>query len=464
MKRLVLSMLAVFIITCLFGCSNTKTLQRLNEEVYVYEGLEIPSALGKPKLKADELREKKKKDAKDMADDINTYADALIFMLNKSSKGSDKKMFINSFITLLSNDYEDVDSLILYNTDKYDRDISYYLLSIKAKGKYYLLDPFSALDEKHQWLEGYDLEKGSFDSKEEMANAVNSSCPYDFIKSFYTPKDADGNTLSLTIKNNDIFYLDRSFYFLVDYGYPELSSSDIDSLIIEANNGNYSEVKKKITNVFDAFNFLKKYGFKSTGMNNIVTDSEYDGPDVGNIVYRDDRLVYTVSGVESLILKEGQCTSTSTLFKYLLDDDYEEFGYIEMWCESKESHDGFDGHAIVYLKNNGKYYIVSPSYYLAGDGAWEGNLDLWKGTETLEEGIQKMHDSYYPIGKQVMTIAFTYDGIYCIGSENGRDENCTVILPTGSDVKVCLGRKYDFVEPKHPTSQEHIIGVKIKNK
>ena len=71
MKSLIKSLLTVFMIACLFGCSQTKTLQRLGEEVYVYAGFEIPSALGKPGFKVDELKEKRRKDVKDMADDIS---------------------------------------------------------------------------------------------------------------------------------------------------------------------------------------------------------------------------------------------------------------------------------------------------------------------------------------------------------------------------------------------------------
>ena len=462
MKRLILSLLAVFIITCLFGCSQTKTLQRLGEEVYVYEDIEIPSALGKPKLKANELREKKKA-AKDMADEINTYADALIFMENKSSKGSDKRMFINDFITLLKSDYEETDSIILYNADKYGREISYYLLSIKANGKYYLLDPFSVLDEKYQWLEGYDLEKGSFDTKEELISTVNNACPYDFIRSSYAPKDANGNTLATKVIDGNIFYSFCGFDFLLDYGLPELDEESIEKLINTANNGDYEAVKKIIKTIPDATAFLKEYGFKASNRDSLVETDEYGGGDVGNIDYHDDVFFYTVSGVESLIIKQGQCTSTSTLFKYLFDDDYEEVGYVDMWCTSNETPDGFDGHAISYFKNDGKYYLVSPSYYLAGDSAWEAYKKLWHGCETAEEMIQQLHDSSYPVGKQVKTLAYCYDGVYCEGTINGRGENCTVLVPTGSEVKACIGRKYDFEQPKHSTSQDHVIGVEIKN-
>ena len=463
MKRFVLSLLAVIIIFCLFGCSQTKTIQRLGEEVYVYENIEIPSALGKPKIKADELREKKKKDAKDMADEINTYADALIFMENKSSKGSGKRLFINNLITLLSGDYEETDSIILFNTDKYDRDISYYLLSIKNDGKYYLLDPFSVLEEKYQWLEGYDLEKGSFDSKEELMNAINSGCPYDFIRTIYTPKDADGNPLAIRIKNNDVFYSIYGFDFLLDYGLPEPNEESIEKLIDHANNGDYKTIKETIKTIPDAVVFMKKYGFKSSKMDSLEETSEYSGADVGNIFYYNDRFTYTISGVESLIVKEGQCTSTSTLFKYLLDDDYEEFGYVNMWGINNQTHDGFDGHAINYFKNNDTYYLVSPSYYLTGDGAWEAYKKLWHGCETAEEMMQNLYDSSYPNGKQVMSLAYCYDGIYCVGTINGRGENCTVLVPTGSEVKACIGRNYDFAQPKHPTSQDYVIGVEIKN-
>ena len=62
-----------------------------------------------------------------------------------------------------------------------------------------------------------------------------------------------------------------------------------------------------------------------------------------------------------------------------------------------------------------------------------------------------------------MSLAYTYDGVYCVGDINGRGENCTVLVPTGSEVKACIGRAYDYAQPKHPTSQEYVIGIEIKN-
>lgn len=46
-------------------------------------------------------------------------------------------------------------------------------------------------------------------------DAVNSGCPYDFIRSFYTPKDADGNPLAVKMQDDDLFYSFNGFDFLL---------------------------------------------------------------------------------------------------------------------------------------------------------------------------------------------------------------------------------------------------------
>ena len=268
--------------------------------------------------------------------------------------------------------------------------------------------------------------------------------------------------MDITEINGEKSYKYKDYFYLIEYGTPKLTDNNIEKLIDSANNGDYETIKNTIETIPDAVAFMKANGFKPSQRNSLISTSEYGGGDVGNILYYDDIFFYTISGVESLIVKIGQCTSTSTLFKYLLEDDYEEFGYVNMWCSSDKTSDGIDGHTINYFKDNGRYYLVSPAFYLADDGAWEVYEELWCGFENVEEMMQKLHDSSYPVGKHVMSLAYTYDGIYCIGSINGRGENCTVIVPEGSDVKVCIGRAYDFAKPKHQTSQDHIIGVQTK--
>lgn len=447
-------MLVTFLSSC--GNKQLRKSERLGEEVYVYYDMEIPTALGAPQLSADYYTEKKSQSADSLKDEINTYADAMAYFRNSDHNFSDET-FIRNFRKLLDKDYELIDMIYIELEDGYQN-----VFCIKANDRYYLLDPLSTYLGNSKWLQDYKLENGSFESKEELLDALLKGYPNSrVINTFYAPKDPDGKEIELSYKDGEFTYYYKSWDYSLGYGLPILSEKEINELISEAENGNYDEIRNRITTIPDMVYFLKRNGFKQTGRSNIVSTDAYDGADVGNIRYNDDRLGYTISGRESLIVNEGQCSSTATLLHYLLADDYEEVGYVPIVFVSNDDS-RLDGHAINYVKSNGKYYLVSPSYYLTGDNAWSGFYELRKGYLSLEEAMDHLFGSYYPNGKVISTAAYVFDGIYVSADERETDRVSKRSFPSGSDVKVCLGSDYDFLEPKHPVDQDYILGVTIK--
>ena len=358
---------------------------------------------------------------------------------------------------LLDNDYEAIENIYVMLEDEIKN-----VFSIRTNDRYYLLDPLSNYRGDNEWLQGYKLDEGSFDSKEELLDALLSGYPKSkVVDVFYTPQDPDGKELDLVYKDKELTFKYKGWDYLLGYGLPALNENEINELISAAEKGDYDEIKKRITTVADMICFLKRNGFKAAGRDSIVWTNNYDGADVGNIRYHDDNLNYTISGKESLMVNEGQCSSTATLLHYLLADDYEEVGYVPITFVSKD--DGrLDGHVINYIKNDGKYYLISPSYYLTGDNAWKEFAELRNGYSSLEEAMGYLLDSNYPNGKVISTAAYVYDGIYVSSDIREKDRVSKRFFPEGSDVKVCLGSDYDFLTPKHPTDQDYILGVTIK--
>lgn len=55
---------------------------------------------------------------------------------------------------------------------------------------------------------------------------------------------------------------------------------------------------------------------------------------------------------------EVNCASTANVIKYLLEDDYDEVGYV--WRARDRDSDDPGGHGTSYIKHNGKYYFFDP--------------------------------------------------------------------------------------------------------
>ena len=245
----------------------------------------------------------------------------------------------------------------------------------------------------------------------------------------------------------------------VGLGLPKMTEAEIDQMIA---GGDYASVAETITTLADAVCYVKRAGFvfPQGGMHRY---GEIQYPDTGNLHYDSDPFFYTVSGLESLYLVEGQCSSTSTLFHYLLRDNYPEIGYLHLRYTDK------DGHAMIYIKgNDGRYYLVNPVQYAVGNQPARDWVDFYtseKGcADTLEGLMTSLAQSSNPGKWGVRTehlYSFVYDGVYCIGIETEFDDpNLYMSFPEGADV-ICWRGNPDFIfrTPQHSTSQEHIIGL-----
>ena len=449
----------IFMILSITGCKQENIQVRLKEETFTHNGIQIPVILGEPKLSLEYLSKNNYKSISSMKKEIETYADAMVYLKDRaySVKGND---IVNDLCNLLNSDYDDIASVTIQTSNDF-----YYVLSIKVNDRYYILDPSADHRGSNEWLQNYNLEEGSFESKEQLLKALSISYPISDIHNvFYTPTSPEGAPIYLKNTGDELTYEYSGFEYNANFGYPTFSAEDIDTLIAEYNAGNFDVVKEKISTVPDMVYFLKQVGFKEAGMNNIKETEIYGGPDVGNIFYHDDIFSYTISGKELLMVNEGQCSATATLFRYLLGDDYDEVGYVVLNFINKDNGGKrLDGHVINYIKNNDMYYLVSPSYYLSGDTAWRHYDELRKGYSSLEEAMEVLNNSDYPNGKVVASAAFLYDCIYLMSDKRDSNQIVKRTFPEGADVKVCIGSSYDFALPKHPTDQNYILGVELKN-
>ena len=106
-----------------------------------------------------------------------------------------------------------------------------------------------------------------------------------------------------------------------------------------------------------------------------------------------------------------------------------------------------------------------------GDGTpgWMMHYDGKKASSnSLEELMDCVYNSTYPCQKKTATVvSFIYDGIYArkyvySGDRHDASKN-KMIMPTGAELKVCLGCEYGFEDPGHSTSFDHIIGVQLRS-
>ena len=158
-KTIILS--ALLIVLC--ACSPTQqennleemTLQyekRLNEEVFVVENRQIPLALKEPQHNIEYFENRKNTDVEGMADEISTYADALLYLLGKDYNGREEELTY-VFDMLLEKDYEEIRVIRIYVQNEY-----HFVLAIKTNNKYYLMDPPSDYNGRNYWLENYSCE------------------------------------------------------------------------------------------------------------------------------------------------------------------------------------------------------------------------------------------------------------------------------------------------------------------
>ena len=126
-------------------------------------------------------------------------------------------------------------------------------------------------------------------------------------------------------------------------GLPKLTDEEIDALLAE---NDPRKVKDTITTLADFVNYCYR----------------------GEFTFGDDPICFaeagvgvetTCSGYQTLQRRVGLCSSMSSCLHYVLDDDYDEVGYVSI-----------NHHAMVYILYDGLYYLVNPVEYVFMEENW----------------------------------------------------------------------------------------------
>jgi len=467
MKKIIKLFIIATITISLFACSDGNTIKTKTikgEEFLIYNKKQYPLALGTPLLTETEISELNDLNAYER---ITTLPDCLIYQ--------NQQTFINEYssildcIDLLLGDYEDIGILTIYTKGKDAKN----LLILKTKDKYY---PIDVCDEGKTWLSQYDLERYSFNSVEELKEVFktdgvssidyNSKCPEDYCIGDVPFVTFNGYKHRLYKKHGATVYSSFGTLIPLDLGLPAYTCKEIEEMI---NQGECEKWAANINTLADAINLIIHLDCE------IEVDHptrNYEGisyPDIGNLWYGDEPLGYSASGLESLYLMYGQCTSSATLMKYLLEGDYPEVGYIHAVYSR-------GGHAMLYIKgNNDKYYLINPAdYYGKSYECFDEQETIVFGwpsfytdeiacTDTLEELMNEFINVKNQPAENGVTLTglftYIYDGVWCCSQQFGPNGEVSDNIPDTAEGLCFVGNGINYITPKHSTSQTNIIGL-----
>ena len=457
LKRLISMLLAAMVLLSLVGCGSVSTEEGIPEEGITEKELEA--------LKGE-------KDIAVLRKAINSVDDFAAYLrtMNFSKEGdystaeqllefgdsNQPHAYCYLLTSLLNDNYPEVGIIHVFK-EGVNHDFYAY---VKIDGDYHAMDPFFV---ESLWtnMQSTDLDELAIMCIEK--SQVNGPMDqYELIRitgPMGEEEAPNGELLTISERLGEEVVDYCGTQIPVGLGLPKMTEAEIDRLIA---GGDYTSVAETITTLADAVCYVKRAGFVFP-QEEVHQYGELHYPDIGNLHYNNDPLGYTASGLESLYLVEGQCSSMSTLFHYLLQDNYPEIGYLHLRYTDK------DGHAMIYIKgNDGRYYLVNPVQYAVGNQPARDWVDFYtseKGcADTLEGLMTSLAQSSNPGKWGVRTehlYSFVYDGVYCNGIETEFDDpNLYMSFPEGADV-ICWCGNPDFIfhTPQHPTSQEYIIGL-----
>jgi len=441
--KLIKSILSIFILLTLFGCSSDelKTKKVNGEEFYVYSGYEYPSVLGAPELTKEEINNLTEDDAWEK---INTYVDFLQYA--EKIGFTSVYNFVKDNSVLLLGDYEDIGVITIPGSKA--------LLYLKTNGLYY---PIDMKNPDKSWLKEYPIDSISYSSIKELRDAVekvidgktsdNSFVPEGYVYGKELFVNVLGKRQLLIDSLGAQVYEHAGYQIPYGLGLPEYTDEQIDEMIAAKE---YDKVKDKIHTFADAVNYVTRANFTMDDFSN-TTYKDATIVDFGNIIYADDPSCfnYTASGLELLMLNKAQCSAGSTLFNYLLKDDYPEIGYMHI------RYTDDDGHAMIYIKgNDNKYYLINPVSYMKSNytvskewlNFYYGERSTAKGCcDTLEELMNCFINSDCPAkGSVKVKLLYTEvtDGVFCEAHKNAFPRpsvDSTYIFQTGSKATCWLG-------------------------
>lgn len=246
---------------------------------------------------------------------------------------------------------------------------------------------------------------------------VSPSADYDFnkkyilsindqIKSTSGKHLASGSIVKFTtvdenIEPTDCVNPDLLVYNLPEeLGMPKLTKAQVQELV----GAEPEEIQEKISTVYDLLQYLKLVNF-----------------DLRETTGAQDGWIYSNSGKQ--VVKENRGNLT-TVVKYVLKDDYEEIGFVQMLYDTEFSY------AMNYIKQDGIYYFISiENYEYNGDA----NICILK-TADVSSIVEKMRGSIILNGEILeIEIVAKYENEYVLPVAYGL-EGKTKYFPEGSSI------------------------------
>lgn len=324
MKRLIAMLLAVLMLLSLVGCG-TETSE------------EDPTAVKIEALLAEG-------DFENICNEVATIAECQQVILSSGiEKGSGEdvktafteknlrpKKIIELCCMMLDGDYEEVGCISTMPRDKY------FFLCVKKDGNYCLYDILGFF-----LPETTNLSCLTQSEVIEDVLAIAADLRADFeasYESYKTLKASNGEVLLEATTCGVPTFSYAGTTIPVGLGLPKLTDEEIDALLAE---NDPRKVKETITTLADFVNYCYRGEF-------IFGD--------GLIFFMKENGRYvqtTSSGYQTLQMRMGQCASMSSCLHYVLDDDYDETGYVLI-----------DQHIMTYILCDGLYYLVNPVEYV----------------------------------------------------------------------------------------------------
>lgn len=467
MKKIAL--LFVLLLVVLSGCGSSKQeevkvdYKLLSDpvnglEVYKLGDLIIPTIFGYPEYTNKEIMEIDEAEAENK---IKTIPDLLNYVVLKNVDYSPYKL-THVLAPFLTNTYDEFGYIDFIEDNDYFG-INFVLID----GLYYPFSMFDMLksEANYNWMNWLKTDKVSFKNYNEMIEELGKtnnhtlmgkvvtleSGKYEKKENIMAPNGE--NYLLFTRQDEKVFTLHGATLFY-DLGLPELTLDEIKELV---NSEDKTIIADKINTVADAINYLYYAEYQES--NSGFETNEVIAADFGNIYYKDEATIdglfiaYAMPGLETLMLNKGQCTSTSTLFNYLLKDDYPELGYVLL-----------DGHCIIYVQGqNGKYYLVDPANYIKAGKESYSDPQYLENSGYCDESLQILmerfgQNCFAPGTGTPITFVYTivYNGVYTADAYNPE----IVKIPEDAEGTVWYGnRKIEKFTPKHSTSQTNIINI-----
>ena len=134
---------------------------------------------------------------------------------------------------------------------------------------------------------------------------------------------------------NDVYWVPAN-----TLGMPDLTDTDIQDMVGQ----DPFIIQEQIDTVYEAIRYIEVSGFRSASDNIQILEAP--------ILWEHHK-----PGYFAVSTNEGCCSTISNLFHFLLEDDYEEIGYIAI-----SQIDG-NGHVINYVKQNDLFYVIDLTNY-----------------------------------------------------------------------------------------------------